>query len=216
MSCWALVPLKELSACKSRLAPYLPPSTRIQLVNMLLDHVIGALRRTPEIDHIVVVSPQRNHIAEDVQLFRRERMGLNEDLAYALNNVARRGATHAIVVPADLPLLGADDVSALLQAVPPAGVAIAPDRHDCGTNALAMELPTRLSLAFGDHSFANHLSQCRDSGCDPAVVRRTGWAFDVDEIEDLRELQRYRGWSQLATLRQAESSGCGLRSRIAG
>jgi 2-phospho-L-lactate/phosphoenolpyruvate guanylyltransferase len=197
VSCWALVPLKERAACKTRLTAMLSSQGRLQLVRALLRHVIGTLQITPGIDHIALVSPERDDVAGDIALLARERQGLNEDLTYALNEATQRGATCAVIVPADLPLVEPADVSALLESIRYAGVVLAPDRHERGTNALALATPSPLALSFGEDSFEQHLAQTRSLGIEPTVLRRSGFSFDVDDVEDLQRLRAYPRWAEL-------------------
>jgi len=197
VSCWALVPLKERAACKTRLTAMLSSEGRLRLVRALLGHVIDTLQNTPGIDHIALVSPERDDVATDIALLARDRHGLNEDLTYALSEATRRGATCALIVPADLPLVEPADVSALLGSVKYTGVVLAPDQRDRGTNALALEIPSPLILAFGENSFEQHLAQTRSHGIEPAVLRRSGLSFDVDDVEDLHRLRTYPPWAEL-------------------
>lgn len=178
-----------------RLASDLSGHRRLLLVRALLDHVIGALRKTPGIDRIALVSPERDSVAEDVVLLTRERQGLNEDLAYALSEVVHRGATHVVIIPADLPLLVPDDVTALLASMRSIGVALAPDSLDRGTNALAFATASPVRLSFGEDSFAKHLTASRSQGIEPGVLRRPGLCLDVDDMEDLRSLQALPSWA---------------------
>jgi 2-phospho-L-lactate/phosphoenolpyruvate guanylyltransferase len=202
VSCWALVPLKERTACKMRLAPVLSPHARLRLVRGMLDHVILTLQDTAGIDHIALVSPERDTVSEDIELIAQTRHGLNEDLANAASEAARLGATRLVIVPADLPLLRSEDVSTLLEAFRDSGAVIAPDRHERGTNALALlaaAIPG-LKLEFGENSFQRHRASIRRTSVEPAVVRRTGFAFDVDDIGDLELLRTLAPESHLSLL----------------
>jgi 2-phospho-L-lactate guanylyltransferase len=167
----------------------------LQLVRALLHHVIHTLRNSPGIDHIALVSPERDDIPVDIVLLAHERQGINQDLTQALREVAARGATNAVIVPADLPLLGPGDVAALLESMKHSPLAVAPDRHELGTNALALKLPSPLELSFGEDSFARHLAKSRTHGIEPALLRRRGFSFDIDNVEDLRCLQACAPWS---------------------
>ena len=55
-STWALVPLKSPDRAKSRLAGVLSPVQRTTLFFALAERVIHALRGTPGIDNVVVVT----------------------------------------------------------------------------------------------------------------------------------------------------------------
>jgi 2-phospho-L-lactate/phosphoenolpyruvate guanylyltransferase len=197
VNCWALVPIKERAVCKMRLASTLSTRGRLQLVRALLHHVIHTLRNSPGIDHIAIVSPERDDMPVDIVHLAHERQGINQDLTHALHEVAMRGATSAIIVPADLPLLDPADVAALLESMTRAAVTVAPDQHELGTNALALKLPSPLELSFGEDSYARHLAYSRAHGIEPGLLRRRGLAFDIDNDEELRSLQACAPWSVL-------------------
>jgi 2-phospho-L-lactate guanylyltransferase (CobY/MobA/RfbA family) len=93
-------------------------------------------------------------------------------------------------------------VGALLEAFRESGAVIAPDRHERGTNGLALlanAMPA-FKLEFGDHSFERHRASIRRSGVEPPIIRRTGFAFDVDRIEDLELLRTLAPDSHLSLL----------------
>src|SRR3990172_28777 len=60
------------------------------------------------------------------------------------------GVSAVLVLPADLPLLAGEDVQSLIaHAQNPPVVAIAPDRHQQGTNALLITPPGLIEYEFG-------------------------------------------------------------------
>jgi 2-phospho-L-lactate guanylyltransferase len=92
-------------------------------------------------------------------------------------------------VMSDLPRLGALDVERLLVALRDADVAIAPDRPQLGTNALALRLPAPLATCFGNaDSFARHLAAAETRALRAAVIHARGLAFDLDRPADLAAL----------------------------
>jgi 2-phospho-L-lactate guanylyltransferase len=68
-------------------------------------------------------------------------------------------------------------------------VALAPDRHGTGTNALFVRPPGLLTYAFGPDSFQRHLAQAQAAGAATRVCRLEGLALDVDQPEDLAAYQ---------------------------
>ena len=87
---------------------------------------------------------------------------------------------------ADLPLLTRHDVE-LLAAAPAETIAMAPDRHGTGTNALSLPLPAArgFTFCFGPDSFALHHAEADRLGIRIEQVRSQGLARDVDMPEDL-------------------------------
>jgi 2-phospho-L-lactate guanylyltransferase len=84
-------------------------------------------------------------------------------------------------------MVGSRDVSLVLEALAPAlpGVAIAPDRHRLGTNALLLRPPGIFPTRFGEGSFAAHCEAARRTGSEPAVVETVALGLDIDEPSDL-------------------------------
>ena len=109
--------------------------------------------------------------------------GLNAELYVVAATVPNK----ILIIHGDLPLVTAQDITALVDAAEAKGCAIAPDRHGQGTNALA--LCTRregFSFAFGVDSFARHQNSLGDA---LATVQRTGLSCDIDTPDDLAYAQ---------------------------
>jgi 2-phospho-L-lactate guanylyltransferase len=174
----AVVPMKSGEARKSRLAPALPPDQRAKLGDQMARHVIACLGRVASIDRILIVSKEPA-MEFGVDWVPDQGLGLNAELARVRAALA---PAPVLVIHADLPLLDAADVDALLLAAAASGAAIAPDRHGTGTNAIAIADGRPLDFYFGSDSFSRH---CRALGADAAVIRRHGLALDIDTPDDL-------------------------------
>lgn len=173
----AIIPVNYGRDCKTRLAGRLDREQRIRLVEMMAYHVMTELQKTTSIAEILVVSPKRLEAAKAGWVEDQER-GLNVELAAAR---ARIPQMPIAFVHADLPFLTTQDVDALLDAAERSGAAIAPDRHEQGTNALAVADGRDFIPMFGRESFSRH----RRALPDAAIVRATGLSFDLDEKDDL-------------------------------
>ena len=175
MSLWhAIVPFR--AGAKTRLAERLDATASGALAEAMAEHVLETLGRCPLIGSIAVLAPVRPAFAPDgIGLFFDGERGLNAELAAAFAEARR-----TLVVHADLPLLSADDIAALIDAASGAGAAIAPDRARTGTNALALIDATALQPAFGPSSFALHRTLLPHA----AVVERPGMALDIDTPAD--------------------------------
>lgn len=176
----ALVPFKGDASSKSRLAGHLSVPERTALAGEMAANVVAALRQTPAIDEIVVLSAIAPYWP-DVTWAKDTGAGLNNELQGWREAF---GSAHTIIVFADLPLLKPDDVGIMLELAETSGIAIAPDKHEGGTNAVAFAEDTPIALAFGPDSFALHKALWPNA----AVVRRPGLAIDVDTITDLETL----------------------------
>jgi FO synthase len=204
MTTWALVPIKPRALCKSRLASVLSPQQRIALVRTLLDHVLATLRATPGIDHIALVSGERDRVADDVSLLLDDDNELNSSLESGLARAMAAGATTVLILPADLPLLSVLDVEQLLIGARCSGIALAPDRHERGTNAVCMTLPARLRLQFGEGSFLKHYRQAAAFGAGATCVRTRSLGFDVDSPADWQWFVQNGGDAMINATRDGE------------
>jgi len=199
MSIWALVPVKARVACKTRLASRLTPAQRLALVRAMLDHVLDVLRAVPALDRIALVSPERDGVANDVLLLPDPDRGLNACLDAALQEVAARGASAAVIVSGDLPLLTPEEIVALIAATGSGQIAVAPDRTLQGSNAIGLALPTRVRLQLGPDSYARHHAEALRLGLRFNRVDAPGLAFDVDKPADVRALGKQPTWRQHAS-----------------
>jgi 2-phospho-L-lactate guanylyltransferase len=110
-------------------------------------------------------------------------LGLNPALHQA---AARIGAAAALLVlPADLPLLTAQDVEQFIYHAERATVVIAPDRHCHGTNALLLASSEKFRFRFGPNSYWAHQQEARRLGLSVVSVAIYNLAFDLDTPEDL-------------------------------
>lgn len=192
MAIWAIVPVKQFLRSKSRLAGVLTPKERAGLSREFLGHALDVLAQVPSVSETLVVT--RDPAALALAHERRART-VTETGAPNLNAALRRATQVAVafraqgvlILPTDLPFLTPEDVT---QLVAPNGngpqVAIAPDRHGEGTNALFIAPPGLLSYAFGAHSFGKHLelAQAAGAGARVRVCRLPGVALDIDGPED--------------------------------
>ena len=69
-------------------------------------------------------------------------------------------------------------------------VAIVPDRHGTGTNALALAPPGAIQPAFGEGSCARHVAAAREAGVPFAVEELPSLALDLDTPADVVALTR--------------------------
>jgi 2-phospho-L-lactate guanylyltransferase len=183
-----IVPHRGLAAAKSRLAPVLDDAEREALARRLLERVLSVAREACA--DVVVITPsaalERLVAAAGARLAVQHGMGLNAGLEQARREALADGVDTLLVLHGDLPNLQADDVTALLEAVPqPIGVTIAPDRAGRGTNGLALRPPDAIAFRFGIGSLAAHRAAAMAAGVALVEVQRPGLAFDLDTPADL-------------------------------
>ncbi|MCI0519921.1 MAG: 2-phospho-L-lactate guanylyltransferase [Chloroflexi bacterium] len=191
MTLWAIVPVKPLRRGKSRLAGVLSEDERAGLNSQLLAHTVKTLTSMREIEHVLVISrdPEALAIARECGARTVQENGapqLNVALARATivaQNYTTRGV---LIVPADLPLLTAEDVRAMLErAKSPPVVVVAPDRRRQGTNALLVNPIGLIEYEFGPGSFDRHCQRAAKAGARLEICELPSLALDVDLPEDL-------------------------------
>jgi len=129
--------------------------------------------------------------------------GLNEAIQAARSVAVARRATAILVLPADLPsvsaaaiedVIGAAAGATAAAAVDGAGaiVAIVPDRHGLGTNALLVSPPAAIDPAFGEESRAAHAREAREAGA--RFLELDGpLVLDLDTAADLVDAEAALG-----------------------
>jgi 2-phospho-L-lactate guanylyltransferase len=193
MTIWAIVPVKPLLMGKSRLASVLEGEERAKLNRMLLERTLGVLKDTPKVDGTLVVSrdPEvlaiaREFGARTVLEHGQTKTDLNLALARA-TAVAKAFEIHGILIlPADLPLVSPDDLQVIVEEInKPPVVAIAPDRHNDGTNAMLMCPTGLIKFDYGPNSFNRHCLHALQAGARLEIIRRVNLGLDLDFPEDL-------------------------------
>jgi len=179
-----IIPVKPFAEAKQRLAPALDPTERAQLAECMFRHVFDMASGYFGAPNVLVVTRSQDILAiteeeEAVSVPEDGTSDLNSALANAARDATMRGASRVLVLASDLPLLGEDDFAQMAKHT----CAIAPDRHNRGTNALVWA--THLPFHFGEDSFPHHCAIAEGAGLAPQIVRRPGLAHDIDVPEDL-------------------------------
>jgi 2-phospho-L-lactate guanylyltransferase len=191
MTTWAIVPVKPLRRGKSRLAGLLTEEQRTRLNRYLLEHTLSVLNEIPDIEHTLVVSRDPAALALTRSMGGRTVL---EDGAPQFNTAIQRativaqtqGARAVLILPADLPLVEASDLKALLSLgqIPPI-VVIAPDRRLDGTNTLFVNPAGLIEYGYGPGSFQLHCQRTTEAGAKLEIVNCERIGLDLDLPEDL-------------------------------
>ena len=187
----AILPVKSFGAAKQRLAGQLGAGSRQALAQAMFSDVLSSLRHVPGLDAVVVVTADR--VAEAAALGERvrvlrdtEQQGQSTAAEIGIHYALVAGYDRVLLVPGDTPLLDPAEVAGLLAVRSP--MAIVPDRHGTGTNALLLSPPDVVAPSFGPDSFERHRQAARASGIEATVERIPTLMLDVDTPEDLSEL----------------------------
>jgi 2-phospho-L-lactate guanylyltransferase len=161
----AVLPVKRFGAAKRRLATGIDDARREALVDAMLEDVLEAIGEARTIERTIVVSDEPR-AAEEL------------------------GAECVVLLPGDCPLLEPRELDRLLTGVPASYVAIVPDRHRTGTNALVLAPPNAIPPAFGEGSCARHVAAAREAGVPYGVEEVASLALDLDTPADVVAITR--------------------------
>lgn len=200
MSIWAIIPVKPLTRAKSRLSPVLSPAERQQLAENMFRHVLQVVRMVPQVMGTLVISRDSRALAIAREYGARtvQESGtpqLNDALMRATQVVARWKGSAILILPADLPLVAAEDVACMLElGQNERAVVLATDQHQDGTNAMFIRPPGLIGYAYGVGSFHRHLEMARQEGADVKIYESPRLMLDIDVPDDLatyNELVRF-------------------------
>ena len=191
----AILPVKSFGAAKGRLSGMLGSGSRGALAQAMFSDVLASLRRVRTIDSIAVVTADRvaesAAVGSKVQvLWDTEESGQSQAATIGVRYAIASGFDRVLLVPGDAPLLDRGEVEGLLARTGDLGaaVAIVPDRHGTGTNALVLTPPDAIAPSFGPGSFERHVGLAREAGLSHTVEQLPSLLLDVDTPEDLSEL----------------------------
>ncbi len=188
----AIVPVKRLTAAKSRLADALDATDRSALMLAMLADVLMNLRRSRGVGRVVVVTDDREvrhrAIAEGAEVVADHDSGSHS--AAALRGIAAVAAPtdRVLLAPGDCPLVRVEELDELLLEPQPS-VVVVPDRHGAGTNALLLDPPDAIDPSFGAGSRDRHLALAASAGLEGAVRVLPSLALDIDTPDDLATLR---------------------------
>jgi 2-phospho-L-lactate guanylyltransferase len=166
----ALIPVRIGRTAKRRLAHVLGPDERVRLVRTLFEHVASVTSDAGL--RVVALTPGNLDPMDGIEVWQDEGSGLNR----AVDAAVRRIGAPVLVVHADLPLLGTDDIDQVLASHADVVIARA---HDGGTNGLLLR--RLMTPAFGPSSASVHARRARSAGLRVHVVDLPGFALDVDD-----------------------------------
>lgn len=179
-----LVPVKAFSHAKARLAGHLSDTERAALARRMAERVLAAARPLPAA--VVCDDPEVRDWAVGVgaEVIWRPDHGLNGAVGSGVATLGQRGFDQVVVAHADLPL-----ATELAWVADFDGVTIIPDRHDDGTNVIAVPSGAGFGFAYGPGSFGRHAGEAQRLGLALRVVRDPLLGWDVDRPDDLTVLE---------------------------
>jgi len=188
-----LVPVKNLSNAKQRLAAILDQASRTELAQSMLFDVLEALgtwQQRPEVG-IVSSDPFALELAEH---FRFEvipdtrNISETDAIDMATQACLERGVESTLVIPGDIPLIQSWELAKVLELAPKEGSVLVPAADGRGTNAAFRRPANLFPLRFGNDSFRPHRAAAAATGKPCVVVPLHGIAIDIDNPSDLAQL----------------------------
>jgi 2-phospho-L-lactate guanylyltransferase len=195
----AIVPIKRFRAAKQRLVEAVGPQGRAALAKAMLADVLSQVTSAELIERVIVVTGEGR--AEKVALHRAQRAktpievfrdpddrGHSEAATLGIIRAKALDARAVALLPGDCPLLAAGELDAALGRLTPDTVAVVPDRHGTGTNALLMCPPDAIAPGFGPDSRDRHVERARRRELEAVVEELPSLALDLDTAADLEAL----------------------------
>ncbi|MCO5316671.1 MAG: 2-phospho-L-lactate guanylyltransferase [Solirubrobacterales bacterium] len=190
MSAFAVITIKRFDRAKQRLADSVAPDQRQRLAEAMFSDVLEAVKLARMLTGIVVVTgePKAAGVAAEAGAQVVEDPvdgGHSEAATRGLRRAIDLGADRVILLPGDCPLLDPRELDRLFTGMPSPWVAVVPDRHGTGTNALALAPPDAIIPAFGEGSCERHLGLAREAGIPASREELASLALDLDTPADL-------------------------------
>jgi 2-phospho-L-lactate guanylyltransferase len=188
-----LVPVKNLSGAKQRLAAILDQPTRTELAQAMLLDVLKAVagwRQRPEVG-IVTSDPFAMQLAHQFHFTvipDNANRGETDAIETATRFCESRGVGSTLVIPGDIPLIQSSELERIIAAAPKEGSVLVPAADGRGTNAIWRRPACLFPARFGNDSFKPHHAAAQATGKPCVVLPLPGIALDIDNPEDLRTL----------------------------
>jgi 2-phospho-L-lactate/phosphoenolpyruvate guanylyltransferase len=185
-----LIPVKNLSGAKQRLAAVLDQPARTELAQTMLQDVVTTLAAWPGRPACALVTsdPFALDLAQQYNFEIIPDPGNSGETAaieMATTLCVERGIDSTLIIPADIPLIQAAELDQIFAAAPQQGSVLAPAADGRGTNAAFRRPANLFPLRFGNDSFKPHLGAAQATGKPCRVLQLPGIAVDVDNPEDL-------------------------------
>jgi 2-phospho-L-lactate guanylyltransferase len=187
-----LVPIKEPTRAKTRLANLLPLEERQQLVWAMFEDLCKAIAAAKKAEHVFIVTNFQK-AAEQVRSFgwqvllEEAQESESASVDWASRLLRERGFDAVLRLPADLPLVRAEDIDGLLSVELQAPKALlVPSREGTGTNAILRAPADLFPSRFGPDSLALHQQEALRAGVECLIVSNERIALDIDEPADIK------------------------------
>ena len=188
---WALIPVKEVTESKQRLAGVIQPHERAGLALAMLRDVLTAVGEVEKFDGVLLVSR-----SQAVQALARE-FGSDIFMESARSDhsraviegnqylIDRYDAKCSLALSGDVPRVTAEDIRQVIEHHK--HVSLVPNASGEGTNAVLTSPPNAINCQFGGASLARHIGSADVSGLNARIVRNENIGHDIDDAHDLEQ-----------------------------
>ncbi len=193
-----LIPFKSMVTAKQRLAEVLNQRQRSQFAEAMLRDVMSAAAGVlGRIDIALVTGDLRAQEMAKEFGFSIIEDNRNESettaIAMATSWCEQRSYDTTIVVPADIPLITADELHRVLDAAPAEGAVFVPAYDRRGSNCILRRPPSIIPLRFGNDSFLPHCEAMKRTGKELIILELPGIGLDIDNPHELELLVQRPG-----------------------
>ncbi len=200
-----LIPVKNLSQAKQRLASVLDQPSRTQLAQAMLHDVLSAVHEWKGRTAVALVTsdPFALELAlgyEFEVISDPHNPGETGAIEMATHVCEERGVEYTLVIPADIPLIQSWELEEIMKHAPPEGTVLVPAADGRGTNAVLRRPAALFPLRFGNDSFKPHYAAAQAVNKPCVVLNLPGIAVDVDGPGDLQQLISLPGETRAQTL----------------
>jgi len=195
MKLWLIIPVKPFQYGKSRLAEVLDREQRAMLSELFLHNILELASSVDVLTKIIVVSQDDSAVRAiayryGASFLQESASGLNLALTEASDYAHRHGADSILILPADLPLITAQEIQRLYCLGSSGEQMVIVPSQDGGTNALLLRPPSVIDFAFGPASCQKHCDKAMAAGIPYIVWQSPLLAIDIDRPDDLWALSQ--------------------------
>lgn len=203
-----LIPIKEPARAKTRLANLLTLEERQRLVWAMFEDVCLSLTKSKKAEHIFIVTKFQK--AADYArsfgwqvLLEEAQESESASVDWASHLLREQGFGAVMRLPADLPMVQAEDIDELLtiELQPPKALLV-PSSEGTGTNAIIRTPADLFPSRFGPNSLALHQAEAARLGVECLIIHNERIALDIDEPQDLKTF--FASGTQTETFRLLE------------
>ncbi len=193
---FVLIPVKNLKFANKRLSPVLSQQNRTALAYAMLEDVYNSATKSALADKVAVVTMDKQAILVAskygfVIIEEREQQSESSSVDYAVRVCSELGADSVLVIPADAPLMTAEDIDFILNKVKDhPHLILVPSEDKLGTNAILRKPPDVIKSMFGNDSFRKHREQADEKKIPYEIYEVENIALDIDRPEDIEKLKK--------------------------